>query len=143
MLSILGALILLLIVCAIAAASFGSAHISLARAFTDPMSPDHAIFFGVRLPRVLMGAVVGAVLASAGVALQALVRNPLAEGGILGISGGAALGAIVALIALSTSPLADAIVPLIAFGSALIATLAVYRLALIDGRLEPFTLLLI
>ncbi len=127
----------------ILAASFGSAPVNLMRAVTDSTSADHAIFFGVRLPRVLMGAVVGAVLASAGVALQALVRNPLAEGGILGISGGAALGAIVALIALSTSPLADAIVPLIAFGSALVATLAVYRLALIDGRLEPFTLLLI
>ena len=61
LLSILSALFALLIVCAIAAASFGSAHISLARAFTDPMSPDHAIFFGARLPRVLMGVVVGAV----------------------------------------------------------------------------------
>ena len=76
-------------------------------------------------------------------ALQALVRNPLAEGGILGISGGAALGAIVALMLLSSSPISDAIVPIVAFGSALVATLAVYRLALIDGRLEPFTLLLI
>src|SRR5258708_28304588 len=89
--SILSALFALLIVCAIAAASFGSAHISLSRAFTDPMSPDHAIFFGARLPRVLMGAVVGAVLAAVGAALQALVRNPLAEGGILGLSGGVAL----------------------------------------------------
>jgi iron complex transport system permease protein len=113
------------------------------RAITDPTSADHAILVGVRFPRVLMGAVVGAVLASAGVALQALVRNPLAEGGILGISGGAALGAIVALVFLSASPFSDAIVPIVAFGSALLATLAVYRLALIDGRLEPFTLLLI
>ena len=127
----------------IVAASFGSAPVHLFRAMTDSMSADHAIFFGVRLPRVLMGAVVGAVLASAGVALQALVRNPLAEGGILGISGGAALGAILALVLLSASPISDAIVPMVAFGSALVATLAVYRLALIDGRLEPFTLLLI
>jgi iron complex transport system permease protein len=125
------------------AASFGSVPVSMLRAFTDAASPDRAIFFGVRLPRVLMGAVVGAVLASSGVALQALVRNPLAEGGILGISGGAALGAIVALVFLSTSAASDAIVPMVAFGSALIATLAVYRLSLIAGRLEPFTLLLI
>jgi iron complex transport system permease protein len=125
------------------AVSFGSVPVSLMRAITDASSADHAIFIGVRLPRVLMGAVVGAVLASAGVALQALVRNPLAEGGILGISGGAAFGAIVALVFLSASPLSDAIVPFVAFGSALIATLAVYRLALVDGRLEPFTLLLI
>ena len=132
-----------LIASLVVAVSFGSAPLSLMRAITDASSADHAIFVGVRLPRVLMGAVVGAVLASAGVALQALVRNPLAEGGILGISGGAAFGAIVALVFLSTSPLSDAIVPFIAFGSALIATLAVYRLALVDGRLEPFTLLLI
>src|SRR5579864_6695841 len=106
----------------VVAVSFGSAPLSLMRAITDASSADHAIFVGVRLPRVLMGAVVGAVLASAGVALQALVRNPLAEGGILGISGGAAFGAIVALVFLSASPLSDAIVPIIAFGSALIAT---------------------
>ena len=61
------------------------------RAVVDRSSPDHAIFFGARLPRVLMGAMVGAVLAAVGAALQALVRNPLAEGGILGISGGGAL----------------------------------------------------
>jgi iron complex transport system permease protein len=136
---LIGALIVSLLV----AAAFGSVRINLLRALTDSMSADSAIFFGVRLPRVLMGAVVGAILASAGVALQALVRNPLAEGGILGISGGAALGAIVALVLLSASPASDAIVPIVAFGSALVATLAVYRLALIDGRLEPFTLLLI
>jgi iron complex transport system permease protein len=132
-----------LMVSMIVAAAFGSVPLSMIRAITDSASADHAIFIGVRLPRVLMGAVVGAVLASAGVALQALVRNPLAEGGILGISGGAALGAIVALVFISSSPFSDAIVPIVAFGSALVATLAVYRLALIDGRLEPFTLLLI
>jgi len=136
-------LLAILIASLLIAVSIGSVPINLLRAISDTTGPDHAIFFGVRLPRVLMGAAVGAVLASAGVALQALVRNPLAEGGILGISGGAALGAIVALIFLSTSAISDAIVPLVAFGSALVATLAVYRLALIEGRLEPFTLLLI
>src|SRR5579863_9417308 len=127
MLSILGALILLLIVCAIAAASFGSAHISLARAFTDPRSPDHAIFFSARLPRVLMGAAVGAALAAVGAALQALVRNPLAEGGILGISGGGAFGAIVALVFVAGRMGAVATVPLCAFGAALLSTVVVYR----------------
>src|SRR5271166_1590018 len=101
----------------ILAASFGSAPVNLIRAVTDSMSADHAIFFGVRLPRVLMGAVVGAVLASAGVALQALVRNPLAEGGILGISGGAALGAILALVMSAKLGGGEALVPLFAFGA--------------------------
>ena len=69
-----------LVVSLIVASVFGSVRIDLIRTFTDTASADHAIFFGARLPRVLMGAVVGAVLAAVGGALQALVRNPLAEG---------------------------------------------------------------
>ena len=129
-------------VCFVAAA-FGTVHISLVRALREPLSPDHAILFGARMPRVLMGAVVGAVLAAVGAALQALVRNPLAEGGILGISGGGAFGAIVALVLFSRLGASDALVPLCAFGASLLSTVAVYRLAQVDGRLEPFTLLLV
>jgi iron complex transport system permease protein len=132
-----------LIVVSIVALSFGSVHIDLMRAVTDRSSADHAILFGARIPRVLMGAIVGAVLAAVGAALQALVRNPLAEGGILGISGGGAFGAIVALVVFSHLGGADAAVPICAFAASLISTLAVYRLAQVDGRLEPFTLLLV
>ena len=113
------------------------------RAFSDPASPDHAIFFAARLPRVLMGVIVGAMLAAVGTALQALVRNPLAEGGILGISGGGALGAILALVMSAKLGGGEALVPLCAFGAALLSTVAVYRLAMVDGQLEPFTLLLV
>jgi ABC-type Fe3+-siderophore transport system permease subunit len=127
----------------IAAAAFGSVHINLVRALRDPASPDHAIFFEARLPRVLMGAIVGAVLAAVGAALQALVRNPLAEGGILGISGGGAFGAIIALVLFLRVGGTAELVPLFAFGAALLSTVAVYRLSLVDGRLEPFTLLLV
>ena len=140
---VLGVLSLTTIVVAITALMFGSVHISLTRAVTEPLSPDRAILVGARIPRVLMGAIVGAVLAAVGAALQALVRNPLAEGGILGISGGGAFGAIVALIAFSHLAGADAAVPLCAFAASLISTVAVYRLALLGGRLEPFTLLLV
>ena len=139
----LGALSLLVLLSAIVAAAFGSVHISLMRALAEPRSPDHAIFFSARLPRVLMGAAVGAVLAAVGAALQALVRNPLAEGGILGISGGGAFGAIVALVFVAGRAGAVATVPLCAFAAALLSTVAVYRLAVVDGRLEPFTLLLV
>ncbi len=139
----LGALSLLVLLSAIVAAAFGSVHISLLRALDEPLSPDHAIFFSARLPRVLMGAAVGAALAAVGAALQALVRNPLAEGGILGISGGGAFGAIVALVLVAGRASAVATVPLCAFGAALLSTVVVYRLALVDGRLEPFTLLLV
>lgn len=125
------------------AAACGSVHVSLYAAFSAPASADHAILFSVRLPRVLMGAVVGAVLATVGVALQALVRNPLAEGGILGISGGGALGAIGAMILFYRSPFLAELVPLTAFTAALAATVVVYRLSQVHGVLEPFTLLLI
>jgi iron complex transport system permease protein len=131
------------VVVAVVAIAFGSVHISLARAVVDAASPDRAILIGVRLPRILMGAIVGAVLAGVGVALQALVRNPLAEGGILGISGGGAFGAIVAMVLFSRHAATDTIVPVAAFVAALVSTWAVYRLAQLEGRLEPFTLLLV
>ena len=139
----LGALALLVLLSAVVAAAFGTVHISLLRALSEPRSPDHAIFFSARLPRVLMGAAVGAALAAVGAALQALVRNPLAEGGILGISGGGAFGAIVALVFVAGRTAAVTTVPLCAFGAALLSTAVVYRLAVVDGRLEPFTLLLV
>lgn len=139
----LAALAVLVIAVSLAAAAFGSVHINLVRAFAEPFSPDHAILFGARLPRILMAAIVGAALAAVGAALQALVRNPLAEGGILGISGGGAFGAIVALVLLSRLGGADVIVPACAFGASLLSTVAVYRLAQVEGRLEPFTLLLV
>jgi len=139
----LGALAAGAVAIAIIATAFGSVHISLLRAIADPLSPDRAILIGARLPRVLIGAIVGAVLAAVGVALQALVRNPLAEGGILGISGGGAFGAVAAMILFSHSAAADALVPAAAFAAALISTAAVYRLAQVEGRLEPFTLLLV
>lgn len=122
---------------------FGSVHIDLIRAVTDAASPDRAILVGARLPRVLMGLIVGAILAVVGTGLQALVRNPLAEGGILGISGGGAFGAVAAMVLFARSPAADVIVPLAAFAASLASTAFVYRLAQIEGRLEPFTLLLV
>jgi iron complex transport system permease protein len=143
LLTILALLSAALAACVVAASAFGAVSISPLRALSDYASADHAILLGVRLPRVLMGVVIGAILAAVGTALQALVRNPLAEGGILGISGAGALGAIIALVFFSHTAGGDVIVSLSAFGAALLSTVAVYRLAQVDGRLEPFTLLLV
>ena len=79
----------------------GSTPVSLARAF-DRSIPfvdnlDAQIFFIARMPRVLAGAVTGATLAAAGVVMQALLRNPLATPFTLGVSAGAALGAILVI----------------------------------------------
>jgi ABC-type Fe3+-siderophore transport system permease subunit len=79
----------------------GSTHISLRRAFdrTIPFADnvDAQIFFIARLPRTLAGALVGSMLASAGVVFQGLLRNPLATPFTLGVSAGAALGAMLAI----------------------------------------------
>ena len=79
----------------------GSTSISLRRAFdvSQPFADnvDAQIFFVARLPRTLAGALVGAALASAGVVFQGLLRNPLATPFTLGVSAGAALGAMLAI----------------------------------------------
>src|SRR4051812_31677954 len=91
----------LTVVAVIGGPLIGSTHISLRRAF-DPAIPfsenvDAQIFFVARLPRTLAGALVGAALASAGVVFQGLLRNPLATPFTLGVSAGAALGAMLAI----------------------------------------------
>lgn len=69
------------------------------RSFLSGLSAEHSvIFWEIRLPRVLMAALVGAGLALAGVALQALFRNPLAEPGLIGVSSSAALGAVLMMV---------------------------------------------
>ena len=84
------------------------------------------ILFQIRLPRILLGAAVGASLATAGASYQALLRNPLAEPYLLGISNGAAVGTMTALVFFGSNEWSR---PVLAFAGALLATLAVYRLA--------------
>jgi iron complex transport system permease protein len=87
---------------------------------------QHAILFDIRIPRILLGATVGASLAAAGAGYQALLRNPLAEPYLLGISNGAAVGTMIALVFFSEHEWSR---PLMAFAGALVSTFAVYRLA--------------
>src|ERR1700674_3161526 len=106
------------------APTVGSTHVSLARAF-DRMIPfadnlDAQIFFIARLPRVVAAAVVGAALAAAGVVFQALLRNPLATPDTLGVSSGAALGAMLAItFHLDFSLLGVSAVPLASFAGSI------------------------
>lgn len=85
-----------------------------------------SILFDVRLPRVLLGACVGASLAVAGASLQALLRNPLAEPYLLGVSNGAALGTMLAFVFFESYGFAR---PVMAFAGAVIATFTVYQMA--------------
>ncbi len=94
----------------------------------------------LRLPRVIAAAIVGASLAVAGVLLQGLTRNPLADPYVTGSSAGAALGAVIAIAAFG--PLAGGIVPVAAFAGALVAVAAVWQLARLGGRTTVLTILL-
>jgi len=111
--------------------SFGTEPVSLVRAFTDSDSLDARIVIGVRLPRVLLGAVSGAGLSIVGVALQSLLRNPLAEPYVLGVSGGSAVGATVAIIfgVSAATTIGASLVPLFALAGGLGATALVHMLA--------------
>jgi iron complex transport system permease protein len=104
------------------------------------------IVMDIRLPRILLGIFVGASLAVAGTGFQALLRNPLADPYVLGVSSGAALGAILALIVAPhlnlSAAAADLLTPLGAFLGAAATIAAVYFLGRREGQIDSTTLLL-
>ena len=105
--------------------------------------PTSVIIFQVRLPRVLLAFFVGGSLASVGVALQALLRNPLADPFVIGISSGAALGAAVALLfGVGLSVWSLSTLPVCAFVGALASLLIVYRISATHLGFSIYTLLL-
>ena len=107
-----------------------------------------AVLLAIRLPRVLLGAIVGAGLGAAGAAMQALFRNPLADPSLTGVSGGAALAAtsVIVVGALILPGLAHilgvATLPLAAFAGGLVVSVVVYRLATRGGHTSIAALLL-
>lgn len=110
------------------------------QALTEAGAPDAAIIRQLRLPRALLGFMVGGGLAVSGAVLQALIRNPLADPYLLGLSGGAALGAVL-VISLGLAGIWT--LPLAALVGALTALALVYRLSLVQGRrLDAHILLL-
>lgn len=139
---VISALVLALLCFVVVSLSLGSEHVGMGQLFpaliskligtASPLSREQdVIIFGLRLPRIALAIGVGAALAVAGAAFQALLRNPLADPYVLGVSGGAALGSIVAII--FASELSSFIPgqysrPLFGFAGAAIATLVVYRL---------------
>jgi len=129
----------------VVATAIGSVSIDFGRALDASLAvnPDRIILFETRLPRVLLAAIVGGALAIAGASLQGLLRNPLAEPHIIGVSGGAALGAVIAVVAGGRSAFAQTyLLPVAASLGALVSMFVIYRLALVNGRLQPYVLLL-
>jgi iron complex transport system permease protein len=152
-----GILAAILFVVVIVALKFGAVRVSLyglgldlihvMLRQTSAISSDYGmIVYDIRLPRILLAIVVGASLSVAGTSFQALLRNPLADPYVLGVSSGAALGAILALIAephLALSPSVAALfTPLGAFLGAAATITAVYFLGRREGQIDSGTLLL-
>lgn len=113
----------------------------------EGLAQTELILGQIRLPRTLLGLLVGAVLALCGVAMQGLFRNPLADPGLIGVSSGAALGAAIAIVggaALGGLPAAFApyLLSLCAFAGGLAVTTLVYRLGRRDGETHVATMLL-
>lgn len=101
-------MILILLAFCVVSLSVGSFHIALGRVFNfllsaltgnlSVSSEEEIILFSVRLPRIIFAGIVGASLSLGGVIFQAILRNPLADPYVLGISGGSALGAIIGIV---------------------------------------------
>ncbi len=152
--SMLGVILFVVVVIAL---KFGAVPVSLYALGRDllrvvfgqssQISSDYGlIVVNIRLPRILLGITVGASLSVAGTSFQALLRNPLADPYVLGVSMGASLGSILALIAephLTISPLFAALLtPLGAFLGAAATITAVYFLGRREGQIDSATLLL-
>jgi iron complex transport system permease protein len=127
--SVLAACAAALVIALVLGVSFGSGSATAADLFASG-TRAHDIVVGYRLPRVLLGAVAGAGLAAVGAAFQTVLRNPLAEPYVLGVSGGAALGATIALaLGLQGMTLLGAAgVPAAAFAGGVVATAMVWTL---------------
>lgn len=150
---ILALLLACVVVAVVLSVAFGEQPLSLSAALHDAHSLDRGILLELRLPRTLLGMLVGAALAISGAALQGLLQNPLADPFVLGVSGGAALGGALA-IALGLDRLGTMLPPLLsgfatlspvalaAFAGALLATAVVFGAGRVGGRLSPYGALL-
>lgn len=108
---------------------------------SDAPSSERLIVLSIRVPRVLLGAMVGGGLSVSGAVLQALLRNPLADPYLIGVSSGATLGAVMVLM-LPALPLLGLSLPLAAFAGALAAFCLVLVVAKRRGRITPSRLVL-
>lgn len=155
--SLLAALAGVLVVTCALAMSLGATGIPFARVVavlagaagvTDQAGGDALIVLQVRLPRLCLGMLVGAGLATSGTLMQGLFRNPLADPGLVGVSAGAALAAAAtivlgdALLAPLIGPLPFGALPIGAFLGGLVTTLGLYLVATRNGRTSIATMLL-
>lgn len=129
-------LLLFILLCAsvLVGISFGPTKLNLSELFTS----KNIVILHLRIARVILGLIAGAGLAVAGVIFQGILRNPLAEPYVLGVSSGAGLGAVLAL----SFHLSMQFLPLTAFLGAGLTMFIVYTIAKINGRVSSHSLLL-
>lgn len=143
---LLAAAALLLAVTAVLSLGIGAVDVAPARVWAVLVGgvggPEAVIVRQLRLPRVLLAVLVGAGLAGAGTAYQALFRNPLADPYVIGASAGASLGATLAVLARGSGLGAPWLLPAAAFAGALLAVAVVWLLGGVGERSSPVTLLL-
>jgi iron complex transport system permease protein len=106
-----------------------------------PDAQKDAVLWSIRLPRVVLSLLVGAALGVSGASLQGVFRNPLADPGLIGVSSGAALGAVSAIVS-GFAPFGLWSLPIAAFVGALIVSVSVFAVANRNGRVEVVTLVL-
>ncbi|WP_150910060.1 iron ABC transporter permease [Niallia taxi] len=128
--TVLVSLLLLLLVAIYAGISFGAVSVSFKEIWTTLISSGEGtyekIVYNLRLPRVIVGLCVGACLAASGALLQGVMRNPLADPGIIGVSSGGGLFAIVTMVIF---PQYSYLLPFIAFIGAFLTTILIYLFA--------------
>lgn len=151
--TLLGAMLVLFVVALFANVGIGAVKIPPEQVFSiflshmgldigaDFEQRTDAILWNIRLPRVVLGIMVGGGLGIAGASLQGVFRNPLAEPGIIGVSSGAAAGAVAAIV-LGLSLFNTSGVTIVAFLCGLLATTVVYMVARTYGQTEATTLIL-
>lgn len=150
---VLTVLSLLLGLCATAGLVIGAVDLSISQVASalwagisgqELPDPLLAVVTVIRLPRLLTAIAVGAALAVSGAAMQGLFRNPLADPGLIGVSSGAALGAVITIVLGTSLPLLAGpwALPISASAGGLIATCLVYRLGRSRGHTDVATLLL-
>ncbi|MEQ1944283.1 iron ABC transporter permease [Mesorhizobium sp. VNQ89] len=154
----IGALAILLLATALFSLASGASDASawavvrgwlFASSSADPLSMrDSMIVYDIRLPRVILGVLVGAALAVSGAVLQGLFRNPLADPGLVGVSAGSSLGAVSVIVLGATvlSPLTAVFgtfaLPFAAFVGGLVTTFVLYLISTRQGRTSVATMLL-
>ncbi|MGL5624388.1 FecCD family ABC transporter permease, partial [Cetobacterium sp.] len=119
----------------------GSVSVPLEQLFSMSTAPDYikTIIYEIRLPRIIMALLIGMMLSSSGVVVQAVFQNPLADPYIIGIAASATFGAVIAYV----FQLPDIFYGVLAFLSCLISTFVIFKLSNRNGKVDITTLLIV